>query len=93
MHWVLHAMLLIVPVTGILLQFSYGQALPLYGVAEIPSPLAFNARLADIAMEVQELSAHALMILAATHALAVLVHNYVFQDRTLVRMLPRSNGL
>ena len=36
MHYVLYAMLLMVPVTGILLQFSYGKGLPLYGVAEIP---------------------------------------------------------
>lgn len=92
MHYVLYAMLLMVPVTGILLQFSYGNGLPLYGVVEIPSPLTFDPKLANIVMEVHELSAHALMILAATHALAALVHHYVFRDRTLVRMLPRSNG-
>ncbi len=92
MHYLLYAMLLMVPVTGILLQFSVGKGLPLYGVAEIPSPLAFDATFAIIMTEVHELSAHSLMILAAIHALAVLVHHYVFRDRTLVRMLPRSNG-
>ena len=92
MHYMLYAMLLMVPVTGILLQFSFGMGLPLYGVTEIPSPLAFNATLAIIMMEVHELSAHSLMILAAAHALAVLVHHSVFRDRTLMRMLPRSNG-
>jgi len=92
MHYVLYAMLLMVPVTGILLQFSYGKGLPLYGVAEIPSPLAFDAKLASIMMEVHKFSGHALMILAAAHALAALVHHYVFSDRALVRMLPRSNG-
>jgi len=64
MHYVLYAMLLMVPVTGILLQFSFGKGLPLYGVTEIPSPLAFNATLAINMMEVHELSAHSLMILA-----------------------------
>lgn len=92
MHYMLYAMLLMVPVTGILLQFSYGNGLPLYGVAEIPSPFTFDAKLASIMMEVHELSAHALLALAAAHALAALVHHYVFRDRTLVRMLPRSDG-
>lgn len=92
MHFVLYAMLLIVPVTGILIQFFFGKGLPLYGIADIPSPLTFNARFASNMMEVHELSAHALMILAATHALAALVHHYVFRDRTLVRMLSRSDG-
>lgn len=91
-HYMLYAMLLMVPVTGILLQFSYGRGLPLYGVVEIPSPLAFNATFANIMMEVHKLSAHALVALAAAHALAALVHHYVFRDRTLVRMLPRSDG-
>lgn len=92
MHYVLYAMLLMVPVTGILLQFSFGRGLPLYGIAEIPSLLTFNATLASIMTEVHKFSGHALMILAAAHALAALVHHYVFRDRTLVRMLPRSNG-
>jgi len=92
MHYLLYAMLLIVPVTGVLLQFSHGKGLPLYGIAEIPSPLQFNAAFANIMIEVHELSAHALMMLAAGHALAGLVHHYVFRDRTLVRMLPRSDG-
>lgn len=92
MHYVLYAMLLMVPVTGIVLQFSHGQGLPLYGVAEIPSPLTFDAKLANIMMEVHELSAHALMILAGIHALGALVHHYVFRDRTLVRMLPDPDG-
>ncbi len=92
MHYLLYAMLLMVPVTGILLQFSFGKDLPLYGVAEISSPVEFNATFANVMMQVHELSAHALLVLAAAHALAALVHHYVFRDRTLVRMLPRSDG-
>jgi cytochrome b561 len=39
-------------------------------------------------MEVHELVANALLIFAALHAAAALIHHYVFHDRTLVRMLP-----
>jgi cytochrome b561 len=92
MHYLLYAMLLMVPVTGIMLQFFYGKSLPLYGVAEISSPVEFNATFASVMMQVHELSAHSLLALAAAHALAALVHHYVFRDRTLVRMLPRSDG-
>ncbi|KQW20613.1 hypothetical protein ASC80_10250 [Afipia sp. Root123D2] len=90
-HYLLYAMLLMVPVTGIVLQFSYGKGLPLYGLIEIPSPLVSDATLANIMIEVHKLSAHALIMLAATHALTALVHHYVFRDRTLVRMLPGSD--
>jgi cytochrome b561 len=39
--------------------------------------------------EVHEVLAHALVILAAVHAGAALVHHWLLGDRTLVRMLPR----
>jgi cytochrome b561 len=38
--------------------------------------------------EVHEVTANALVILACFHALAALLHHFVFRDRTLVRMLP-----
>jgi cytochrome b561 len=39
--------------------------------------------------EIHEVTAHALIVLAALHAAAALVHHWVLRDRTLVRMLPR----
>ena len=37
-HYTLYALLVAVPVAGIVLQFARGDALPLFGLAEIASP-------------------------------------------------------
>jgi cytochrome b561 len=87
-HYALYALLIAVPIAGIVLQFARGNALPLFGLAEIPSPWIADRTYARSVKEVHEVLANALAILAAFHAAAALVHHWVFRDRTLVRMLP-----
>ena len=87
-HYALYALLIAVPIAGIVLQFARGDALPLFGLAEIPSPWVADRAYARSVKEVHEVLANALVILAAFHAAAALVHHWVFRDRTLVRMLP-----
>ena len=87
-HYALYALLVAVPIAGIVLQFARGDALPLFGLAEIPSPWLADRRYARSVKEVHEVLANALVMLAAFHAAAALVHHWVFRDRTLVRMLP-----
>ncbi|MDA9440038.1 cytochrome B561 [Bradyrhizobium sp. CCBAU 51745] len=89
-HYALYALLVAVPVAGIVLEFARGDALPLFGFAAIPSPWLRNAAFAHNVKEVHEVLAHALVVIAAFHAIAALVHHWVFQDRTLIRMLPHS---
>jgi cytochrome b561 len=86
-HYALYALLLAVPVIGIILQFTRGNALPLFGLTEIASPWPADRALSRSVKEVHELLAHALVILAGFHAAAALVHHWVF----LERMLPRSS--
>jgi cytochrome b561 len=90
-HYSLYALLVAVPVAGIVLQFARGDALPLFGIAEISSPWLKDRAFAHSVKEVHEVLAHALVILAAIHAAAALIHHWIFRDRTLVRMLPHSN--
>ena len=90
-HYTLYALLVAVPVAGIALQFARGDALPLFGLAEIPSPWLKDRAFADNVKEVHGILAHALVSLAAMHAAAALIHHWIFRDRTLVRMLPHSN--
>ena len=87
-HYALYALLVAVPIAGIVLQFARGYALPLFGLAEIPSPWVADRTYARSAKEVHEVLANAPVILAVFHAAAALVHHWVFRDRTLVRMLP-----
>ena len=88
-HYVLYALLIAAPISGIVLQFARGDALPIFGLAEIASPWTVDRAFARNVKEVHELMANALVILAALHAAAALVHHWVLRDRTLVRMLPR----
>lgn len=87
-HYALYTLLVAVPIAGIVLQFARGDALPLFGFAEIASPWAADRAYARSSKEVHEVLANALVVLAAFHAAAALVHHWVFRDRTLVRMLP-----
>ena len=90
-HYALYALLIAAPIAGIVLQFARGDALPLFGLSEIPSPWIADRAFARSVKEVHEVLANALAIVACLHAAAALVHHWVFRDRTLVRMLPGSN--
>ncbi len=90
-HVLIYALMLVVPLCGILLQFARGQALPLFGLYEIASPWVRDRALSQSVRSVHELAAHALLILATLHALAALAHHYVLKDDTLRRML-RGGG-
>ena len=89
-HYALYGLLVAVPIAGILVQFARGDALPLFGLAEIPSPWMANRSFARSVKEVHEVLANGLMVLALIHAAAALAHHWLFCDRTLVRMLPSS---
>jgi cytochrome b561 len=91
MHYVLYGLLVLVPLVGIALQFARGHSLPLFGLAEIPSPWVADKAFAHSVKEVHEVLANLLVILAAFHMVAALVHHIVFGDNTLRRMLPRHS--
>jgi cytochrome b561 len=86
--YILYALLIAVPISGIILQFARGDPLPLFGLTEIASPWTEDRAFAHSVKEVHEVTANALVIIAAFHAAAALIHHWVLRDRTLVRMLP-----
>jgi cytochrome b561 len=89
MHYVLYALLVLVPAAGIALQFARGHSLPIFGLAEISSPWIADKAFASNLKEVHEVLANLLVILALFHMTAALVHHWIFGDTTLRRMLPR----
>jgi len=91
-HWGLYALLVAVPVAGIALRLVHGDAVPVFGLFEIPSPWPLDRALTRSVKGIHELLADALMVLAGLHVAAALVHHWVFRDRTLLRMLPVSRG-
>ncbi len=88
MQWLLLALMIAVPISGIVLEFARGQPLPLFGLTEIPSPWARDRALARSIKEVHETVADALLLLATLHAAAALFHHFMLKDRVLMRMLP-----
>ncbi len=90
-HYALYALLIAAPLAGIVLQFARGDALPLFGLAEIASPWPRDRAFARSIKEVHEVLSNALVLLALLHAAAALVHHLFLRDRTLLRMLPRSD--
>jgi cytochrome b561 len=88
-HYGLYALLLAVPIAGVVLQFARGNPISLFGIAEIASPWIRDRTFAGNVKDLHEILAHALVILAVFHAGAALTHHWVFHDRTLARMLPR----
>ena len=89
LHWLLYALMIAVPVVGIVLTFARGQSLPLFGLWEIASPWPRDRALARSIKDIHELGAHLTILLATVHAAAGLVHHYLLKDDTLRRMLPR----
>ena len=87
-HYCLYLLLFLVPASGVVLQFARGDALPIYGILEIPSFWSANRAFTHNIKEAHEILAHILMGLAILHSIAALIHHFVFGDRTLVRMLP-----
>ena len=87
-HYALYVLLLAVPISGIILQFARGDALPVFGWFEIASPWPEDRAFRRTVKEIHEVLANALLVLAGLHAAAALVHHWVLRDRTLLRMLP-----
>jgi cytochrome b561 len=87
-HYVLYALLLAVPLLGVIVQLKRGNPLPIFGFGEFASPWPADRATARTILGIHEFCADALLIMAGVHAAAALVHHYVFRDRTLTRMLP-----
>jgi cytochrome b561 len=92
-HYTLYALLIVVPVLGIIVHLKRGRALPIFGVWSFASPWPADRATAHSVLEVHELLADALLILAGVHAAAALIRHYVFGDRTLTRMLPGATRI
>ena len=87
----LYALMLAIPLSGILMTQSYGYPLSLWGIIPIPTLIAKAPHeTTHLINQWHEWMAHAIIIIAAGHGLIALVHHYLLKDRLLRRMLPSS---
>ncbi|MGA2493674.1 MAG: cytochrome b/b6 domain-containing protein [Roseiarcus sp.] len=87
-HLLLYALLIAAPILGIVMQFARGEALPVFGLFDIPSPWTMDRAFFREMLGLHQLAANVLGVVAAGHAAAALFHHWALGDRTLARMLP-----
>lgn len=87
-HLLLYALLVIIPLLGIVLTWFRGDALTFFGLFTIPSPVAPDKAVAGVIREAHSLCANLILIVAGLHAVAALWHHFIRKDDVLRRMLP-----
>ncbi|MDE0175757.1 MAG: cytochrome b [Defluviicoccus sp.] len=87
MHWLLNALIVLLPVTGYLISTSEGAGIDVFGAFEVPALFAVSEGTRDLAIEVHFYMAYGLVALVALHAGAALKHHLIDRGSTLRRMI------
>lgn len=87
MHVCLYVLLLFQPLMGILMSQSFGYPVSVFGWFELPPLIWHSPAIGNVLFEVHSKTAIVLTAAIAIHAAAGLVHHFIFQDRTLMRMI------
>ena len=92
-HWILGALLIVLPVTGYLISTSEGAGIDVFGLFEVPASFDVTAGTRDLAIDLHYYLAYGGIALVGIHAIAALKHTFIDKGSTLIRMLiprPRS---
>ena len=87
MHWLLSALMILLPVTGYLISTSEGAGVDIFGLFELPVLFEISEPVRDLAIEIHFYLAYGGIALVAVHAGAALKHHLVDKGSTLARML------
>lgn len=86
-HLMLYALLIAVPLVGMLMVWAKGRPVMFFGTSLVP-PIDLSRSLSEPMEEIHEVTAHLMMVMAALHAVAAIIHHYILRDGTLTRMVP-----
>ena len=87
-HLALYALMIALPLTGVLAAWLGGKTINLLWITALPSPWERNRGLEKLLEEVHEVLANGMLILVAAHVAAALWHHFLRRDGLLGRMLP-----
>lgn len=87
-HWLLYALMLMIPLTGWLMSSAKGFQTVYLGIIPIPDLLAKDEGLGEILATLHAMLAYLLMVLLVVHVAAAVKHHWVDRDEVLARMLP-----
>lgn len=88
MHWLLYALLFIVPLSGWLMSSAKGVQTVWFGVLPLPDLVAKDKALGDLLAELHESFNYLMAGMVLAHAGAALKHHFIDRDAILARMLP-----
>ena len=87
-HYLLYALILVIPLSGWLMSSAKGVQTVWFGVLPLPNLVSKNKELGDLLMEVHESLNFLLLGLVFAHIGAALKHHFIERDDILIRMLP-----
>ena len=91
-HWLLYALILIIPLTGWLFSSATGVPTVYLGVIQLPDLIAKNKTTADLLRSIHWALNWTLFVVVLGHTAFALKHHFIDRDLVLRRMLPlRSN--
>jgi len=93
-HVSLYALLLVMSLSGWLMATTTPVRVPtfVFGLVDLPYPLSPNLTTYRIAQTIHVVSAISLTSLVLLHVAAAIIHTFLWQDRTLARMLWRRSS-
>ncbi|TWT21447.1 cytochrome b [Luteimonas marina] len=86
-HVVLYAFMIGMPLAGWVVLSAAGKPIPFFGL-HLPALTGQDKALAGSIVEIHEAVGTAGYWIIGLHALAAIIHHYVWKDNTLLRMLP-----
>ena len=93
MHWLLNALMVLLPVTGYLISTSEGAGIAMFGLFDVPALVDVTAGTRDRAIDIHFYVAYGGIALVGMHIIAAIKHHFVDRGSTLRRMLiPRSRS-
>lgn len=93
LHYLLYALLLIIPLSGWLMSSAKGVPVVYLGLVQLPDLVGKDKALGDLLHEVHEALNFGLLALVGMHVAAALKHHFIDMDATLLRMLPFGKGV
>lgn len=88
-HWLIYALMFVVPLTGWAFNSASNFALQWFGLFNLPKLVPADPETRELWRAAHHWAFYTLAALVLLHAAAALKHHYVDRDPTLRRMLPR----
>ena len=88
-HLIITLLFILLPLLGLGLMYNRGNSWIAFGLV-MPHAAESNFGLADLFKEYHKLLANLSYYVVGLHALAALLHHYLWKDNTLLRMMPKK---